>query len=277
MPYRDMVKPVNNLNYNGYDVLRNDRLFARGGGVGFLIRRELDYEVVDLNPFDGGSLEVLAVKLNCNAEKINLLLVYSPPESFSSVEFDFYINQLPGDILVCGDFNAKHSEWDSNGSNNAGILLHDYVLNHNSLSILTPRGLPTRINTAGGNDTTLDLFLGSSKFIPRSEVNSLADCGSDHLPVSLKLNCFPSWTEIKFRGKWVLNNENWPKWEKKLKESLLELKGSLEEKIRIFSDFLTETAKGIFKHTKGICSPKHSNIWWNEDCARARAERRKAK
>ena len=87
------------------------------------------------------------------------------------------------------------------------------------------------------NLKTLDLFLGSSKFLPRSEINSLADCSSDHLLVSLKLNCFPSWTEIKFRGKWILNNENWPKWEKKLKESLLELKGSLEDKIKIFFRF----------------------------------------
>ncbi|MPC58974.1 hypothetical protein E2C01_052989 [Portunus trituberculatus] len=57
-----------------------------------------------------------------------------------------------------------------------------FLADSDSLSLLTPTGLPTRIDPVSGNPSTLDLCLGNGPLL-LTTITTGPYVGSDHLPV----------------------------------------------------------------------------------------------
>jgi hypothetical protein len=84
-------------------------------------------------PVQSTVFSVYSPRGDCTAEEINLLL---PP-------------QLP--FIVAGDFNAHHSLWESNSTENlAGKSIFAAITDHPDATIITPKDLGTRINPSSG-------------------------------------------------------------------------------------------------------------------------------
>lgn len=71
--------------------------------------------------------------------------LYSPDKSFKLkvgciIDFKADFNSLmsnPGQILIAGDFNAKHRAWNNQNSNAKGKIIHD-LSSHFSFNIFPP-------------------------------------------------------------------------------------------------------------------------------------------
>ena len=109
------------ININGYEILRQDREFGRtAGGVAFIIKNHLNYNKINLQKFQNGQIECIGLAVHTNKSIINILLCYMPNGNLNETELDHYRKQIKGDLIICGDFNAKHNTWNKSGSNSGG-------------------------------------------------------------------------------------------------------------------------------------------------------------
>ncbi|MPC47764.1 hypothetical protein E2C01_041521 [Portunus trituberculatus] len=80
-----------------------------------------------------------------------------------------YSPLIPSPTLIMGNSNARHDFWEpalprSHG-NRSGASLLSFLAESDSLSLLTPPGLPTRIDPVSGNPSTLDMCLGNGPLL----------------------------------------------------------------------------------------------------------------
>lgn len=109
------LKGKYNPKFSEYNLVRKDRATGRsGGGVAFLIKKGLNFGLLDLEEYHDGSLEVLGVRVAFDFGWGFFYVFYNPCKAISEGEFDFYFNKLSHPCIVMGDFNAKHSRWDQN-------------------------------------------------------------------------------------------------------------------------------------------------------------------
>ena len=94
------------LNYNA----KWKNRVGLGGGVGFLIRKGVQYKKVSLVAYVGEYLEYQALSVKFGNNKgINILNINNPGKSIHNNEIKHYIEQLGKRYILVGDFNA-HSK-----------------------------------------------------------------------------------------------------------------------------------------------------------------------
>lgn len=105
------LSPADKIRFVGYDFFRIDRLNRQGGGLLVLFRSDFPCRQLFLRPFPNGVLEVIACRFRLLHSEVTLFGAYNPGGVVSALEFDYYVAQAPGPLLLCGDFNAKHRFW----------------------------------------------------------------------------------------------------------------------------------------------------------------------
>lgn len=87
----------------GYSTVWRHRLTPTvGGGLGFLIRRGVQYLELRLVPFTGGHLEVQAIQLFASGGSLSVLSVYNPNAPVTAAELQHYVSQLAPVMLLWG-------------------------------------------------------------------------------------------------------------------------------------------------------------------------------
>ena len=158
-----------------------------------IIRKGLQYQEVTLQPFPGGVLEVLAVKIHEKNKKfINVLNIYNPNSNLSVNEIKHYILQLGDRYIITGDFNAHSIILDDKvtNSNVTGKTIENIVLNED-VSLCNPINMYTHLSLPNYTRSCLDLTLCSNNLAEKIELNTLREVGSDHLPVKIIIKINP--------------------------------------------------------------------------------------
>nr|CAI5846079.1 unnamed protein product [Callosobruchus analis] len=105
-------KPNLNYKFNGYKVVRQDRLDGTTG-VGILIKNNIRFQEVTLNNIPD-SIQACAVNISINHISLTLLSVYCPPTIRTSSQIFLNIfNNFTGPTIIGGDFNGHHNLWSS--------------------------------------------------------------------------------------------------------------------------------------------------------------------
>ena len=71
------LNPNKNLKFKAFNVIRMDRPTQTGGGAAILIRKEIEYNNISFNPFNGGKLEYAGIKLKLGGGGRSLTFFYS--------------------------------------------------------------------------------------------------------------------------------------------------------------------------------------------------------
>jgi hypothetical protein len=201
------LKFRNTLTFVNYNQVRLDRQNRCGGGILFLIRKDVLYNCIPLTAFPNGNMEVLGILVTFHNFCCAILGIYNPASTlFSSVELDHFVLQLQAsELLLLGDFNAKHSSWSTGRVNAAGRALFSFINTSPSLCLLTPPNLTTHLDVSSGHTSTLDLCIGSATFLPQISCSTGPDIGSDHLPVVILFkNLFAPTVKSIFRRRWII-------------------------------------------------------------------------
>ena len=178
--------PDEMLMFPGYRMHRRDRascstVRSGGGGVAILLR---DYiQCKRRTDLECKTTEMITLEVKVGSGKSILVgSLYRPPrtamldfcESFASLSS--VIDQY--DVILTGDFNAYHSEWNTNDPTNAdGKTLYDVLASH-GLSVCN-RNMGTRPTVTSNH--LLDLVLANCPHLCKN-VMCLAPL-SDHCPV----------------------------------------------------------------------------------------------
>jgi hypothetical protein len=101
------------------------------GGVGFLIRKEINYTLInDLSIFEK---ECLCLKINLNGKEIIIVNYYNSPSNILCLEMLEFIKSNYKNYILCGDLNSKNIEFGCKESNKNGEILYDFLVHSRAI------------------------------------------------------------------------------------------------------------------------------------------------
>ncbi|CAF5087988.1 unnamed protein product, partial [Rotaria magnacalcarata] len=144
------------------------------GGVVLAVNKRLKSHLVEIN-----EPNVIAARITIENEQFIVASIYSPPKEPLPLSTMTNLWKKSKNIVLAGDFNAKHTDWDCSQVNSKGRILADWLKKHN-LNVLN-NGSRTSLRS----NTTIDLVI-SSEIPETTESQTLPYMGSDHLPIFTK-------------------------------------------------------------------------------------------
>ena len=179
------LHPGIKLSIPNFKIYRADRLNREGGGVAIAIHKLLPHQ--QLPKVNTELIENLFIQIKFNNTFVRLGSVYCPPDIKLNT-FNNDINKLfsrPTPFIVGGDLNCKHQSWNNPKNTCRGNkLLANSFTNHFKINFSqTPTCFPGR-----GNPSNIDLLI-TKNFNKFSNLKTINDLSSDHLPVTFQLNC----------------------------------------------------------------------------------------
>ncbi|KAI5708382.1 hypothetical protein M8J77_021503 [Diaphorina citri] len=179
------------VSLQGYNLIRNDRLGKRGGGVAIYLNNAFSYKILSSSPSNySASPEYLIIEVTISSSKIMLAVVYHPPKTGPLDDFfDAIESHLPNynHRVVCGDFNCDLSITNSRSAQLRSLFSD---LNLHILPLL-----PTH-HTATSH-TLLDLLVVGDEDSVITH-GQLPVGSSHHELIYLILNIFPPKHQPKF-------------------------------------------------------------------------------
>ena len=273
-----LTKEIKTPEFQGYkNIFRKDRVNKEGGGLLILTREDIKADNIQINCRQNSIIEAQSIEITLSREKIKLLHIYNPEDTIEIEDLNHLVNQLGRKFIIVGDINGHHTLWDPNITRNnaCGNELADYLLNNPEIALATTPGLHTHTNNNGGK-TTLDLTLCSPNLLHITETTSFSDYGSDHLPVHTKISLAPEKVTNTKRQQWKLKEDKWEKWKKEITITR-EYHDTVEEGNEAFVSSIREPAKRVFGKTSSQTKIKYCRPWWNAECSKEIARRRRAR
>ena len=253
-----------------------------GGGLCIMLKIGISYKVKKLKQYNEGNLEIQAVSIVMENREYSLDIcnIYNPNKNIAKAEMRHYIQQLNEHLVLVGDLNAHTRLLDTkyhDRINVTGRNLEDILLEEN-ISLINPVNFITYVDARTGKPSCLDIVLTSPNLSLCTEIETCGDIGSDHTPIQVsirrKVHNDQSYTE-----RWKLKEVDWSRWNKEIEEANRTslVPNSIEELNKDITDRIISSSETIIGKTKpknytGRCTP-----WWDAECSRRVALRRKAR
>ena len=135
------LKPNINVQFTGFITIRQDRIDSRGGGIIFIVRKNLGFAVINNLSNASDNVEVFGIHVNGISPAFNLIACYRTPGfTLSQNEWDVIFSNLKDNdhTILVGDFNAHNKNWNCKYSDTNGRRLEncitslDHVMLHNT-------------------------------------------------------------------------------------------------------------------------------------------------
>jgi len=175
------------LNVSGFHVTLNNI----NHGQAILVRQEMKAIELDLKRYESARVQLQGISLEIKNKMVNIVNVYACNNALTTAEaWEFLggiMEDIKGEVVFCGDFNARGQLWGNDISNLQGEKLEDWLLG-STLTCIN-NGQITRMAQRGGDsDSVIDLAIVSAGLVGDSRFCVLQHHGSDHLPCSILLN-----------------------------------------------------------------------------------------
>lgn len=265
------LKPSEQFNFNGYNIVRSDREDGYGGSC---IKRGINYSTINCEHLNSQRTQICAIKLNLKDRSITIVSIYSTPyHNTSRNDWLTIFSYFQTPAIIGGDFNAHHDSWGCETSDREGKEIIE-VITDMHFTMLND-GTPTLFQAPGHRKSAIDLSFCSPTLSPSLSWNVLNNTyGSNHYPIILnlhkkmnyKFNIFPS-------SIWDTKKANWNEYydvSKTISENInLDEFSShnSETKYDILTHIINETAlKTIPQRFPKQVNSFRCNSWWDDDC-----------
>ena len=177
--------------------------------LGFFIKKGVQYQNVKFNCYPNGYLEYQAIKVKTANGDLCVLNVYNQGRPVSSNELQFHVDQLGSKFVIVGDLNAHSKILDASCAkqNVVGVSIEN-ILIENNICLINPIDFYTYISPSIGNMSCLDLCFTSPELASCTSMALLPDVGSDHSPISIKIEIRPEMTDIVYAKKWKIDDKD---------------------------------------------------------------------
>ena len=93
-------------------------------------------------------------------------------------------SKLPGDLIFCGDFNARGSLWGNTVLNPQGEALED-ALDKSNVTCINNGSMTRQASRPGDSDSAIDLTITSLSIAPRCKWQTLGKHSNDRYPCTV--------------------------------------------------------------------------------------------
>ena len=238
-------------------------------GLTIYYHEELQIEETILPPINPSQTEILPLTLRDPAtnRKLAYISLYQHPHQLLDTEYITQLIDLNPDILIGGDFNARHPDWGAPKSNQLGRQLKNFLLDEwcCTLPIHEPTYFP---DNAKHSSAQLDHFVAPTHLINQySRVEVSDEIRSDHRLITTGTD----WGKALKREEEILDfgNANWDGYVKELQEivdtTAIQTKEDTETAIQTLSHQIQQAIeKYVPKKTRTILptliSPKTKEL-----------------
>ncbi|CAF3851520.1 unnamed protein product [Rotaria sordida] len=147
------------------------------GGVFLAVDKRLRCHLIEIN-----EPNIIEVQMIVGDQQFVVASIYSPLTDRLPLATMTTLLNHSKNIIIAGDLNAKHPDWDCPQANTKGRDLSNWLMAHN-LNVLNADA-----KTSLRSNPTIGLII-SSEFPEISESQTLAYTGNDHLPTFTKFLC----------------------------------------------------------------------------------------
>ena len=154
-----------------------------GHGQLILVRKEIKHRTLDVSRWATDDLHLMAVELIDQPIR-NIINVYACNASMREEDWmilDKIQDTLPGETLLCGDFNARGASWGNTVTNPQGEALEDN-LDKCFLTCINDGRMTRCASRPGDSDSAIDLAVASLRLAPQCKWQTLGPHGNDHFP-----------------------------------------------------------------------------------------------
>ena len=264
--------------FHGYASEWVHRPAGRGGGLGILIKQEVQYSSKTLTSYPGGVLEVQVITLFLeDGSSMSILNIYNPGGQVTLAEFCHYLKQLDPKFLIV-DLNAHTQLLGSSRihPNPTGRSLENLLLTED-LCLINPENMPTYVDRRTGAFSCLDICLSSSNLAPGLSLEVLQDVGSDHLLLQLTASFAPHSYTWNRASRFRVTKPKLQAFQGYYSPSALCQPTDLNTLVQDFTSRLTRSATECFgPPSSPVLHPKKKTPWWSKECQTAVNERRRA-
>lgn len=209
------LKPHHSLNIRNYIVYRNDRTHQAHGGVAIVIRKNIPHKV--RSPINTALIENVAIEVNINNVSTCITAAYSPKYSTHFANDIQALTSHNSQFLLFGDFNAKHTAWNCNNNNKAGISL--YTTHQLSQFMIYHTPEHTHYPHSGQTPSTIDLLLSNGNVA--FDLTALTShTSSDHAPIICN---FDNSVEPIQKIFYDYKNADWSKYRRHIERNINEI------------------------------------------------------
>ena len=239
-------------------------------GIAILIRKGIPHKSILVQ----SSIAALALEVKLGF-KYSIINVYIPPnQKFMSSDLLGIINQVPGPIILLGDFNAWSPLWGSNQTNARGRLIEDVILFKNL--IVLNDGSPTHLSTHN-TLTNVDICFGSASISTKLTCSTLSNLGgSDHFPLITAINT-GTMNDFVFKPKFIFEKADWDRFSSIVTRNMNKFPPSdnINKEAVELQKILRSAAHLSIKQTTPRRSPK-CVPWWSIELEEKRNKKQQA-
>ena len=266
------AETVEMTGYNTYCMIP-DPTFPSGGSA-ILVSKSHPQRQVQLNT----QLQAVAVNVTINTP-VTICSLYLPPAGedkpkVSVKDLENVVKQLPKPYILLGDMNAHNRIWGSKKTDKRGHTI-EKLIDQKPLCLFNTKAA-TYQHAATGTLSSIDLTLCHPTIFTDYQWQVHDDlCGSDHYPIIIQTN--KNNTNNDKNPSWKINRADWDEFKRLCRDSFLPLNQSMQEESP--ADYFTRTLLDVSNRCIGKTSKspsKKSKPWFNEECQRAKKERRAA-
>ena len=276
-----------NFHFSGFNTFRKDRVHTSGGGIVFLIRKNLNYiENKNLNN-DNLFAELCGIVITNLKDPITIIACYKPPDvKLSNDEWRSIVSNTDlkskQRCILLGDFNSHNVAWNCVDTDTDGISLLEQTENFNLY--LHNSNTYSRFNPATNCKSNIDLVFSTINIAHLLRVKVTNDsCGSDHFPIIVEFD-----TEKKIYNKTSFKIQsqrtNWGQVTTQLESDYAQVLNKEYDNLSPLEkyDYFIKTIKeAIIKHTpkkRKFNKKNHRNpvAWWDSECDKIKRLRQAA-
>ena len=265
----DSINYIYNINdYSLYTNNVND--LPRRGGSALYISNNILHHQIQLRT----TLNVVGVKAKIAQRDLTILSIYlSPAHTFNPTHLSELLSQLsPPPFIVMGDYNAHHLTWGCQRNDTRGTQLLN-VIQTLDLALITSR-IPTHNHLRDGviTHSVIDFAITDTNTATLFTQYTADDpLFSDHYPLHYSLDVPSGQTNFSFLPRFNFKKADWASFQEHINVNIT----TPPPDINSFLDIILESAREHIPLTKPP-HPTKNAPWWNNECQRAVALRRRA-
>lgn len=279
------LKPKDNFKIAGFNTYRKDREDTQGGGILFLIRKDIKFSVIVQIPTHVPDIEMGGIRLTNFEPTLDLMACYKIPGStLEQHEWNAIAGSTDNNnTILMGDFNAHNQLWNCRHTDSNGERLYNsmtdndlFLHNHNTL---------THVNARTNFKSNIDLVFSTISLADKIDVKVYDETfASDHYPILLHVDARKhAYHKQSYRLKSL--KTDWEKFENELTEYYSNFfKNEYDtlapsKKYDFFVDVITKSIKAAtppkknYNHKKRTSNPVP---WWDPECNKIKRLRRES-
>ena len=156
------------LDIPNYIITRRDRPRRQGRGVAILVRNDIKFDIIDTCSTINTDNKSITILLKNSQDSTSISTIYIPPASTINTTLLDNIKKAVDNIVITGDLNAKHTDFNCTKTDKWGMALKKAL--YNADLFIADNSKPTHRDSRTNSSDIIDYIISSPAIFNKSKI-----------------------------------------------------------------------------------------------------------